>query len=175
MPKQSKVKALPKGIREELDNWLLHKGFADYRELSQWLAGKGFAISKSALHRYGSAFEDKTEKLRDATQMAITLGKSVGDDEGAMNDALIRMTQGEIFDLLLKAEEQGQSIIDILPEISLAVSRLSRASLPQKKWQQELRKQVASASSKVKEIGRKGGLSDEALQQVDAILTGLQQ
>ena len=173
MPPRSAVQSLPEAVRADLDQWLIHRGFAGYEELSAWLLEKGFSISKSSLHRYGSAFEAKTEKLRAATQMSKTLAEAVGDDEGAMNDALIRMAQGELFELLLKAEETGESLTELLPEITLSVSRLARASLPQKRWQAEYKAKAASAADSVEKLARSGGLSGETVEAIRREILGV--
>ena len=162
MPPRSAIIQLPDEVKTELDQRLLAGGFAGYVSLAVWLEDQGFSISKSALHRYGSAFEEKTEKLRAATQMSIQLAETVGDDAGAMNDALIRLAQGELFEQLLEADKDGKSLVDALPEITLSVARLTRASVLQKKWQTEFRDKLKAAAREVDKIARKGGLTDEA-------------
>ncbi|MBW7998559.1 MAG: DUF3486 family protein, partial [Candidatus Glassbacteria bacterium] len=88
--------------------------------------------------------------------------ETVGDDAGAMNDALIRLAQGELFEQLLEADKGGKSLVDALPEITLSVARLTRASVLQKKWQTEFRDKLKAAAREVDKIARKGGLTDEA-------------
>ena len=173
MPQRSAVTQLPEAVKAELDRRLIAGGFAGYLALADWLAEAGWEISKSALHRYGQAFEAKTEKLRAATEMSVVLAETLGDDAGAMNDALIRMTQGELFDLLLKAEEDGKSLMDALPEITLAVSRLTRASVMQKKWQTEFRDRLTAAAERAGSVARKSGLSPEAVDTIKREILGV--
>ena len=173
MPPRSAVTQLPEDVKAELDTRLLSGGFAGYAGLAEWLGEQGFTISKSALHRYGSAFEEKTEKLRVATQMSITLAEAAGDDAGAMNDALIRLAQGELFDILLEADKKEKPIAAILPEITLSVARLTRASVQQKKWQTEFRDKLKKTADKVAGTARKGGLSPDAVENIKRDILGV--
>lgn len=173
MPPRPAVTQLPEAVRAELDHRLIAGGFSGYRQLAEWLEEQGFSISKSALHAYGQSFAAKTERLRMATQMSLALAEAAGDDAGAMNDALIRLAQGELFDLLLQADDAEAPLADRLPEITLAVSRLVRASLPQKKWQTEFREKAAAAADDVEKIARKGGLSDKAVQAIRQKILGI--
>ena len=90
-----------------------------------------------------------------------------------MNDALIRMAQGELFDLLLKAEEEGKSLGEALPEVTLAVSRLVRASVAQKKWQTEFRDRIAAAADQAADIAKKGGLTEEGAEAIRKEILGV--
>jgi hypothetical protein len=173
MPRRSTVFELPPDIRAALDRRLVERGFQGYDELAQWLADTGHTVSRSAIHRYGQSFADTTERIRLSTQMAVTLGDAAGDDAGAMNDALIRLAQGELFELLLQADDAEAPLADRLPEITLAVSRLVRASLPQKKWQIEFREKAATAADEAVAIARKGGLSDASAEEIRRKVLGV--
>ncbi|MCH8845042.1 MAG: DUF3486 family protein [SAR324 cluster bacterium] len=52
--------------------------------------------------------------------------------------------------------------MDALPEITLAVARLTRASVAQKIWQTKFRDRLAAAAEKAGSVARKSGLSAEA-------------
>lgn len=173
MPPRSAVHDLPEELKAELDRRLVAGGFQGYVALAEWLDEQGFGISKSALHRYGQAFEERTAKLRTATRMGVTLAEAVGDDAGALNDALIRMAQGELFDLFVSAEEGGKTLQEALPEITLAVARLTRASVQQKKWAAEYREKAAAAAEDVAKVARKGGLSDQAVEEIRERILGV--
>lgn len=62
MGRASKVKQLPPGLLDELNARLIGQGFAGYDELVEWLHAKGFDISRSSLHRHGSALEAEFEE-----------------------------------------------------------------------------------------------------------------
>ena len=85
MAPRSKVQLLPEATRQVLEQRLIAGGFAGYEALAEWLAEQGFAISKSALHRFGSKFEDRCQALKIATDQARAIVEGSPDDDGAMS------------------------------------------------------------------------------------------
>ena len=67
MPQRSKILTLPDNVKADLNNRLISGGFAGYEALSEWLISEGYEISKSALHRYGTEFEQRLGAIRVAT------------------------------------------------------------------------------------------------------------
>lgn len=165
MPARSKIATLPEEIKAALDKELISRGFADYGELADWLAGQGFEISRSSLHRYGQEFEQKCEAIKIATEQAKAIVSVVGDDEGNMNEALIRLIQQQSFDILIKnSQEEGGDLTKVLPKMGIMVARLSRASVDQKKWAAETRKKTLSeAADAVENTARQEGVSPETI------------
>ncbi|WP_374981169.1 DUF3486 family protein [Pseudomonas solani] len=161
MPPRSKVAALPGEVKAWLDQVLVENNFSGYEALSAELADRGYSIGKSALHAYGQTFEDRLSRLRMASEQAKAVVTAAPDEEGAVNEALMRLVQEHLFNLLMA--EDGK--ID-LPKVAKAVAELGRASVVQKKWQTEVRERAESAAAKVEKIARKGGLTAET---VDAI------
>lgn len=154
MPPRSKVAALPAEVKAWLDKALAENNFSDYEALADELSGRGFAISKSALHRYGQNFEERLSALKMASEQARAVVAAAPDEEGAVNEALMRLVQEHLFKLLMS--EGGQ--ID-LPKVAKAVAELGRASVVQKKWQTEVRERAEVAANAVEKIAKKGGLS----------------
>ncbi|MBA4289351.1 MAG: terminase [Pseudomonas sp.] len=154
MPPRSKVAALPAEVKTWLDKALAENNFSDYEALADELSGRGFAISKSALHRYGQNFEERLSALKMASEQARAVVAAAPDEEGAVNEALMRLVQEHLFKLLMS--EGGQ--ID-LPKVAKAVAELGRASVVQKKWQAEVRERAEVAANAVEKIAKKGGLS----------------
>lgn len=175
MPPRSKVHALPDAVREALHQRLIENGFGGYEDLSAWLDGQGFEISKSALHRYGTDFEARVDKLRYATEQAKAIVEAAPDDEGAVNDALIRMLQEKYFHALQEIEIDPSKLK--LKEIGLAIARISRASVAQKKWMAEVRDELerkkAQAIGEAEVIGREHGLDDEGWAKMRAKFLGV--
>lgn len=165
MGQRSAVLALPEPIRKELEQKLIRNGFAGYRELTDWLEAKGFEISKSAIHRYGQRFEDRVEAVRMATQQAKAIVESTPDDEGAVSEALMRLVQEKIFQVLMELEIDTSKPMN-LASVAKSIAELSRATVTQKKWQAEVREKAQRAAESVADVAKKGGLSPEA---VDAI------
>lgn len=161
MPPRSKVGALPAEVKAWLDQALVENNFSGYEALSAELAERGYSIGKSALHAYGQSFEDRLSRLRLASEQAKAVVTAAPDEEGAVNEALMRLVQEHLFNLLMA--ENGK--VD-LPKVAKAVAELGRASVVQKKWQAEVRERAETAAAKVEKIARKGGLTAET---VDAI------
>lgn len=63
MARISTVYTLPPLVRQELTRRLLATGFGNYQNLEAWLAEQGYAISKSALHRFGTQLRDNPASL----------------------------------------------------------------------------------------------------------------
>lgn len=90
------------------------------------------------------------------------------DEEGAVNEALMRLVQEHLFKLLLT--EGGQ--ID-LPKVAKAVAELGRASVVQKKWQAEYREKAEAAAAKVEKIAKKGGFNAETVAEIRREILGV--
>jgi len=97
-------------------------------------------ISKTAAWRHGKDFEERLERVRIATEQAKALAEGADDDEGDMNEALIRMVQTRTFEVLMELGD------DIKPgdlnKIGLLTARLTRASVKAKEWKQDMRKRA---------------------------------
>jgi hypothetical protein len=168
MAPRSKIKRLEASVKAWLDQALIDGNFSGYEQLEAELKSRGYDISKSAIHRYGQAFEDRLAAIRIATEQARAITDAIPDDSGAMNDALIRLVQQKAFDTLVKMEE-GASIKDI----GLMVARLSNATVKQKQWQAEVREKAIAAADAVEAIAKKGGLSAEALDTIRKGILGI--
>lgn len=168
MSPRSKVAALPAGVKAWLDKALADNNFSDYEALADELSGRGFAISKSALHRYGQNFEERLSALKMASEQARAVVAAAPDEEGAVNEALMRLVQEHLFKLLMS--EGGQ--ID-LPKVAKAVAELGRASVVQKKWQSEVRTKAEAAASQVEKIAKKGGLDADTVAEIRREILGV--
>ena len=135
MPPPSNISLLPEEVRNELNIRLKGNGFSDCLGLAAWLQAEGYEISRSAVGRYSKDFKEQVKDLKESTEMAKFLVAEVGDDDGAMNDALLRTLQHKLFKVLqdLKADPEKINI----NSITRAVADLSRAAVAQKKWMAE--------------------------------------
>ncbi|MGL4885490.1 MAG: DUF3486 family protein [Aeromonas veronii] len=168
MPPRSKVAKLPASVKKWLDDALVEEGFANYELLSKELEARGHSISKSALHTYGQDFSARMSALKMATEQARAVVAAAPDEEGAVNEALMRLVQEHLFKLLLA--EGGD--FD-LPKVARAVAELGKASVVQKKWQAEVRAKLEDAAQKVEQIARRGGASPEVLSQIRSEILGV--
>ena len=176
MPSRSKIALLPEALRKQLDAKLITNAFSDCRGLSDWLAEQGFSISKDAVNRHGKQLERRLDAVKRATEQAKAIVDASPDEEGAMNDALIRLIQQIDFDILVQLGEVGIDEVNpkALAAITRSVASLARATVTQKKWMAETRARIAAkvaeAEKKVNQVKESGGLSADAAQQIRAAL-----
>ena len=168
MPPRSKVAALPAEVKAWLDQALVESNFSGYELLSGELESRGYSIGKSALHRYGIEFEDKLSALKMASEQARAVVQAAPDEEGAVNEALMRLVQEHLFKLLMSDGNQ----ID-LPKVAKAVAELGRASVVQKKWQAEFREKAEAAAARVEKIAKKGGLNAATVDEIRREILGM--
>lgn len=168
MPPRSKVAGLPAQVKAWLDQALVESNFSGYEALSAELESRGYQIGKSALHRYGSEFEDKLAALKLSSEQAKAVVQAAPDDEGAVNEALMRLVQEHLFKLLMA--EGGK--MD-LPKVAKAVAELGRASVVQAKWKAEVRSRAEAAASEVEKIAKKGGLNAETVAEIRREILGV--
>ena len=154
MPPRSKVDSLPKDVKAWLDLNLVEGNFSGYELLAAELAKRGCTVSKSALHRYGSKFEERIAQLRMATEQAKAVVAASPDDAGDMTEALMRLVQQKVFNVLVECEIDPDKVD--LGKLTLQVARLARATVPLKKYAAEARdklKRVLDAAQASAEAG----------------------
>lgn len=171
MPPRSKVLQLPEDVRRELEQKLIAGGFADYVGLSDWLQAHGFEISKSALQRYGKPFEDRMRALSVATQQAKAIVEGTPDDEGAMAEALMRLMQEKLFDVLLNMEVDPAKVN--IGAVAKALAPIARASIALKKHSMEVREKAEAAAGTIDGLVKSGALSAEAGADLRAEILGI--
>uniref|UniRef100_A0A6H1ZD06 Terminase n=1 Tax=viral metagenome TaxID=1070528 RepID=A0A6H1ZD06_9ZZZZ len=173
MPPRSKVTTLPAEVKAWLDQSLVESNFSGYESLSAELAERGYSIGKSALHSYGQNFEERLSALKLASEQAKAVVAAAPDEEGAVNEALTRMVQEQLFNLLLA----GEGKVD-LPKVAKAVAELGRSSVTQKKWQAEHRKAIReeyaaeAAMAVTEELRGEDGMSEQLENRIRGILLG---
>lgn len=172
MAPRSKISKLPKPVKDWLDGALIQNGFGEYELLSAELKTRGFDLSKSAIHRYGQEFEVRLSSLRIASEQAKAIVQASPDDEGAVSEALMRLVQEKLFQTLVKVQTDPAIPISVTGAAK-AVAGLARATVTQKKWQAEVRKKVVDATDAVIAIGKKGGLSADALEEIKRRFLGI--
>lgn len=172
MARRSKVDALPEAVRRWLERALMESGFSGYGLLEEMLAEKGYAISKSAIHRYGSKIERRFAAIKASTEAARLLTEGAADDQDARSEAVIALVQTEMFETIVNLQEASDEDIDpgeritLLSKVAKNVASLARASVNQKKFrldvQEETRRQLlAEQSEKLEALQKKGGVTAE--------------
>jgi len=170
MPKRSAVEMLPDEVKAELNRKLIRRGFSGYVALAEWLEAKGFGISKSAIHRYGQDFEERLAALKVATEQAKAIAESAPDNEGALNDALIRVIQEKAFRALVDMGDPGKQSLTGLGRM---IAELNQASVRQKEFMAKLREKTTLAAEKVEKMASQGGLSPALVRQIKNEVLGV--
>ncbi|MBP8981234.1 MAG: DUF3486 family protein [Syntrophobacterales bacterium] len=156
MPARSKITKLPEHVKRELDKRLISGSFSDYRKLSAWLQEQGYEISRSAINRYGQAFEERLAAIKIASEQARAVSEAVGDNEGVMSDALISLVQEKAFDVLVNLQTKDPvAFAKIFPKMGIMVAKLSKASVDQKKWMADVKRKAEKAVANIEQKTRK--------------------
>lgn len=172
MPRKSKVSQLPAAIKEWLDDALVENNFGEYRALAKELKQRGFDLSKTAIHRYGQDFEARLKALKLVTEQARAVVKAAPDEDGAVNDALVRLTQEKMFGLLMELEIDAENVD--LAKLARAVAELGKASVAQKRWQAEARKKaLEEAAKEAGDAAKQVGITDDVVEQIKTRILGI--
>lgn len=171
MPPKSKVQALPAEVKEWLDGALVDGNFSGYELLEAELKQRGYDIGKSSLHRYGQAFEERLKTLKLATEQARAVVQASPDDDDAMNQALIRLTQEKLFGLMMDLDIDPETV-DIA-KITRSIADLARSSTDAKKYAREVREKAKAAAEEVASTVKSAGLTDEAAEAIRAKILGI--
>lgn len=156
MPPRSKIDLLPEAIRKELEKRLVGSAFGDCRGLAAWLLEQGFEISKTTVNAWGQSYKERLQALQIATHQAKALVEAAPDEEGAVNDALIRIAQERIFKLLLEMEIDPEKV-DV-NKLFRAVADVTRASTTNKRWMATVK---AKGAAVIDEMAKSSGMSEE--------------
>jgi hypothetical protein len=157
MPRRSAVNQLPTEVKAWLDRALAENGFADYQLLADELKARGFDISKSAVHRYGQQFEERLASLKLVTEQSRAIVEANPDDDNAINDALMRLTQEKLFGILMEMEVDTSKVN--LAGLARSIAELGRASVTQKKYAEEVRQRERERAAELaEEMGRAQGM-----------------
>ncbi len=160
MPQVSKIRRLNTDDKEWLDRELISRGFSGYSELEAICRDRGIDISSSALHRYGSDFSERLDRLKMVTEQARAIVAEAPDDEGAINEALMRLVQEKLMGVVMEIEMAPGDI----GKIAKAIADLGRASVSQKRLAAEVRKQaLEDAANSAESAGRAQGVSDDGI------------
>jgi hypothetical protein len=145
MPRRDKISTLPPEVRQAIDKLLIARGFSGYEQLEALvLREHGVEVSKSSLHRYGSALQRKLDAIRASTEAARLIAQAAPDAADERSAAVISLVQSAMFDALLnlqEAEDQADPAerVKLLGAAARAMAEASRASIGQKKWADEVR------------------------------------
>jgi hypothetical protein len=175
----SRAKALirPAELHKELDRRLVDGSFADHTQLAKWLGEHGYAISPRRLSAVGQRFEQRLAQVKLATDQARTMVEAAPDDGNQINEALQRLIQQRLFEILVAVEPRDVKHLN-LSALARTVAELGRAWVTQKKWLEETRarlaQKVTAAGAKVSEVARTAGLTPETEDRIRRALLEIQ-
>lgn len=150
MPQPAVIDRFTPEQRHALEQELILRNFKDYDGLVAWAAGFGLEISRSAAHRYGSQIKRKLAAVKASTEAARLIAEAAPDDADLRSAAVISLVQSELFDLMVSLQEAGeaddpQQRVALMAKAARGVADLSRASVSQKKWAEQVKARVGAA------------------------------
>lgn len=107
-----------------------------------------------------------------ASEQAKAIVNASPDDEGAVSEALMRLVQEKLFQVMLDFQVDPDKPLNIA-SAAKAIAELSRATVGQKKWQAETRDKARLAADTVTQVAKKGGLTAEAVETIRREILGI--
>jgi hypothetical protein len=147
MPRRSKIEGLPADVKRWIDGALIEGNFSGYEALAAELKAKGYDISKSGLHRYGASFDERLRALKLVTEQAKAVVLAAPDEEDAVTEALVRLTQEKLFSVVMALNVDPETVN--LSSITRSIAELARSSIGQKKYAADVREKDAAKLAKL--------------------------
>ncbi|PIQ25403.1 hypothetical protein COW20_15185 [bacterium (Candidatus Blackallbacteria) CG13_big_fil_rev_8_21_14_2_50_49_14] len=178
MAKPSKIAIMPSEVREWLEKALIDRGFSGYKELEALMKDKGFDISHAAIHRHGQKLERRLSAIKASTEAARMIAQSAPDDADHRSAAVISLVQTELFEALLNLQDAEDADpgerVKLLSGAARAISEASRASVSQKRWEDEVKSKLSALEAQAQEQTKgKKRLDPETLRAVREALYGV--
>lgn len=173
MPRRKRIEGLPTDVKSWLDAALVEGNFSGYETLAGELKSRGYEIGKSSVHRYGQEFEERLKALRMVTEQARAVVEHSPDEEDAVTQALVRLTQEKLFGVLMDMQVDPEKVN--LAGITRSIAELARSSISVKKWAAEARAKIAAKISDLEAQAKEGNgrLDPETLRRVREEIYGL--
>ncbi len=172
MARRPKIDALPADLKTQLERLLLDKAHGGYMALSAWLKAQGFEISHAAVHRYDQRLQNVMSRIKASTEAARLIAQAAPDEADEHSAAVLRMVQSSLFEAMTRVTEAQEADpadqVKLLSQAARAIADASRASIGQKKWQDEVRTRLDAIE---REAGKQGRTLDQKT--LEAIREGL--
>lgn len=134
----------------------------------------GETLSVSAAHRYRQKIDRTLAAIRASTEAARLIAEAAPDDADEHSAAVIRIVQSSLFDALIKVREaedvEPAEQVKLLSQAARAVAEASRASIAQKRWQDEVKAKIEAVEHAAQKSGR--ALDAATLAQIKEALYG---
>lgn len=178
MAKRGSIVMLPENVRSWLDKALAEGNFSGYSQLETLLKERGFNIGKSSIHRYGQKLENKLSAIKASTQAALAISEAAPDDADLLNQSVMQMVQTEVFNSLValqeaESEDDPAKRLKMMTGAAKGIAELSRASINIKKHKIEVQEKAKTAAQVIGEKARKGGLTEQAIREIEEQILGI--
>ena len=170
MAPRSSIEQLPEDVRRWLERALTENGFAGYVELEKLLKDKGYSISKSAIHRYGQKIEGRLKAIKESAEIAKLITESVDDDGDSQSDALMRLVQTDLMNILIESrnteELSVKDKIKLFGNIGKNIAAMTSASVKLKQYQAEHKAKLLPKRDDMAKIAEQEGNDMPTLERV---------
>lgn len=170
MAPRSSIEKLPEDVRRWLERALTENGFSGYVELENLLREKGYSISKSAIHRYGQQIESRLKAIKESAELAKLITEQVDDEGDSQSDALMRLVQTDLMNLLIEARNvENLSVKDRLKALGMIgknIASMTTASVKLKEYQAEHKAKVQAKLDELARTADKDGTDLPTLERV---------
>lgn len=174
MPRRPKVTTMPPAVRAWLEKVLIDGSHAGYVALSKLCEERGVSISHSAIHRHDQRLQRTMAAVKASAEAARLIVTSEPDHADEHSAAVIRMVQSALFDAMLRVREAVDADpaeqVKLLSQAARAVAEASRASIAQKRWQDEVAAKLAQLEKAQGKAGKR--LDADTLKAVREALYG---
>ncbi|MEJ1496338.1 MAG: phage protein Gp27 family protein [Candidatus Sedimenticola sp. (ex Thyasira tokunagai)] len=183
MGRRSFVVDLSAADKAWLDQKLINGGFQGYEDLAEQLGARGVKSSTSAVGRYGQQLQRQIEAIKASTEAAKMIAAASPDEADARSAAVISLFQSGLFDAMLSIRDMEEEMdpvkrMVIFGKSARGLASLTRASITQKKWSQEVNAKLdaakAEAANKAEKVAQREGLSEEAWGEIRAHILGVE-
>lgn len=176
MPPRSPLDTLPEAVLTELNQRLIENGFAGYVALAEWLTEQGYQISKSAVHRHGSALQASMEKSMSRARERMEIAKAMGGMSDTEKAALLEASEMVAIDQIMDVLEEmhGWEAADkaaIVPKLGRAIADIGRSAIGSAKWRKDFeaeaqRKAREEAAAAATTAAKAEGVSESGLARI---------
>lgn len=168
MPRPSPIDDLSPEQRKQFESELIRRNFKDYDGLAEWLRASGLEISRSSAYRHGSKLQRRLQNVRNSTEAARLIAEAAPDDADLRSAAVISLVQSELFDVMVTLQDLDEAEpferVGLLKECARAVLDMTKASGLQKKWQQDIERQMRQQlSEEAAKVAKAEGVSEQGV------------
>lgn len=176
----SKIDMLPEEADEDIA-WALEQlreskltQTAIRMEFNERLADKGIEqIGRSAFNRYSIRKARQFRKLDEAQRMASELAKSMGTDEPDQVTIIVaEMLKVAALGILEQDELTTKGLMELSRALQSAVSAQKGSAEYRARLEREVQDKLAKAAAAVNDVGKRNGISKEALEEINRRLLG---